>query len=143
MCIIPSEDIDDDAIAFFSKDISDTSPSHGQIFIFTTIKINEGNGYNKLTGQFTAPLGGLYKFDVQLCLRGGSSNYVHFDILANNMKVQSGYLRDYDTFKCYTANTLVRLETGGKVWVVCDGCGESLLQTGDEWNTFSGVRIHA
>lgn len=135
--------MNEDAVAFFSKDISETSLSGGQTFVFTTTVINEGNGYDKLTGQFTAPIGGLYKFDVQLCLPKGASNYIHYDILANNILVQSGFFRDYDAYKCYVADVLLRLETGGNVKVTCDSCNGNLWQDNSGWNTFSGIRIHA
>ncbi|XP_045183637.2 complement C1q tumor necrosis factor-related protein 6-like [Mercenaria mercenaria] len=39
----------------------------GQVVIFPEVLLNEGGGYNSMTGHFTAPVAGLYLFTAHVC----------------------------------------------------------------------------
>ncbi|XP_060596404.1 uncharacterized protein LOC132750436 [Ruditapes philippinarum] len=55
-------------IAFHAHHVEDlVLDTADEIIIFTKSVINEGTGYDTSTGIFTAPVGGLYQFDVHTC----------------------------------------------------------------------------
>ena len=70
------------------------SVSIGDTIFFQEIVQNEGKGYNKNTGIFTAPVTGTYLFTVQVCLY--SNKRLSVSIVANGTAITAGHFGDKD-----------------------------------------------
>ena len=55
---------------------------------FDTVRFNFGNGWNNTTGKFTAPVDGLYKFNIDMTIQNGDAT-------------QSGYTGGDDSIGVY------------------------------------------
>ena len=116
-------------MAFFAR--------HAEIrsdVVFRTITTNQGNGYNNTTGRFTAPLKGVYVFDIFYTIPASADLY--FAIQVNGNTVCAAYaVENWDVGVC---SAVVQLELGDVVNVKMTCCeGGSLWQP--EYNSgFSG-----
>ena len=54
-------------VAFNAYTTSNGNYGVDQVVKFPNVLLNEGGGYDKNTGVFTAPVGGLYQFSVHIC----------------------------------------------------------------------------
>lgn len=68
--VVTSGDIIGGCPAFFNayRDAGNTSGPVDPI-VWNQVTLNKGGGYDNVTGKFTAPLSGYYRFDVYLCIR--------------------------------------------------------------------------
>ena len=57
----------DEAYAFYTYYVTDTTPPAGQTLKFSTVQYNKAGIYNITTGRYTAPINGIYRFDASLC----------------------------------------------------------------------------
>ncbi|XP_053374249.1 complement C1q-like protein 2 [Mercenaria mercenaria] len=128
-------------VAFRSKDVVSTIPHSGQTIVFKTATLNEGSGYDKTTGIFTAPVAGTYLFSIQLCVEKGHD--VDYAIVVDGVNVKVGHFSDATWELCYSAETVAILRSGSRVWVKCDYDTCYLHQRTHYSNTFSGVLIHS
>jgi hypothetical protein len=55
------------------------------ILVFDTVKTNVGNGYNRYSGMFTAPLSGLYALACSITMDGTNAyaSYVQISLIQN------------------------------------------------------------
>lgn len=61
----------------------------GHTVVYDVIETNEGNGYNKFTGTFTAPSDGIYAFSWTIIAAGFSGNHGEITIeLVKNSEVK-------------------------------------------------------
>ena len=90
--------------------------TNGRI-IFGTVDLNEGKGYNSLTGIFTAPAAGIYVFDwTTLAIQG---KYAHTSLVVN------AELKSWNTCVAGPSKTnmvcskmtIVRLKQRDEVWI--------------------------
>jgi hypothetical protein len=72
--------------AFSAYGLSSYTVSNGVEVVFSTVTINQGNGYSNSTGRFTAPVDGNYMFDWTF-LSTSSSNSVDTRIKINNSTI--------------------------------------------------------
>jgi hypothetical protein len=127
-------------VAFSSEAPNRTKYRTGDRFVFKNALLNEGNGYDPSTGEFTSPKSGLYQFSVHVCNSGGMDvayAIVHDDaIIASSVQVQlSGS-------SCSSVNALRMVVKGQKVYVKCT---YSTLMQEDEWRsaTFMGILLQS
>ncbi|XP_045198943.2 heavy metal-binding protein HIP-like [Mercenaria mercenaria] len=111
----------------------------GQTFIYKRTILNEGNGYDKTSGIFTAPVKGTYLFTVQFCTP--RSDGVGYAIMSDNEEIKRGYIYDSDASSCHSSDAFAVLSKGGRVWIKCTA-NVVPLHGGNYWNTFSGALIH-
>lgn len=129
-------------VAFVSKDLTNNAASSGDILIYKTSMLNEGQGYNNSTGRFTAPVGGSYLFTAQFCMYGGDSKYIYYAFVTDGMFIKRGYFRSQTSFTCHSSDAVTVLKAGAQVWVTCPSITSSFHQHDDYWNSFSGILLY-
>ncbi|XP_060552788.1 complement C1q tumor necrosis factor-related protein 6-like [Ruditapes philippinarum] len=97
-------------IHFSARGIKNKSPAIKETLVFSSIMSNNGSAYDKTTGIFTAPVGGLYMFNLQLCIT--SDKYLYFEIVANDQAIFRGLGLDdtsrWSTCHSYSTSTLLK-----------------------------------
>lgn len=112
--------------------------------IFTTILIDEGGAYSSSTGEFTAPVEGIYSFSAQICNSAG--NELSFDIKIGSSTYASAYENDSSYNVCSSAQTSAKVRRNEKVivqWTHVTYNTTSVLQSSTFRNSFSGMLVHA
>lgn len=108
--------------------------------IFEKINLNEGNGYDKSTGVFTAPADGVYQFNAQLCI---NKDYdLEYSIVAASVKIVKGEFRaasDSGDEKCTSFSAAYIVRKGETVSV--SGGSASLDASTDDPHYFSGALL--
>ena len=61
---------------------NEVNPSKHHTLVFDVVKTNAGNGYNKYSGLFTAPVSGLYALTCSIAMVGTGS-YASYNIIKN------------------------------------------------------------
>ena len=92
--------------------------SSGSKIPFNTIKTNIGNGWNKNTHTFTAPVKGLYFFSLSIMTEwGGSPGHAEAKIMRGNVELRHVYTnKDSRTGRqVATGSVVVTLTAGEKV----------------------------
>jgi hypothetical protein len=134
-----------DTIAFKARGPTDLSLATGQTIIFANNMLNKGEAYNNNTGIFTAPMSGTYIFMIHLCITSNKQNY---GIMVDDTVYTSGTFYDSATTICYTADALLVLNGGERVYAKClyGTSGNVLFEytssTYNYWSTFSGLLVH-
>ncbi|XP_060572182.1 uncharacterized protein LOC132730312 [Ruditapes philippinarum] len=83
------------SVAFNAHHVADVNLDEAnERIVFDTVITNEGSGYDSSTGIFTAPVGGMYQFNVHICTHSSKFSYigiVHADnIFAKKFQYASG-----------------------------------------------------
>ncbi|XP_052218610.1 complement C1q tumor necrosis factor-related protein 7-like [Dreissena polymorpha] len=130
-------------IQFRAKLASSITVSSGQDVVFTRVEVNEGRGYDKGTGKFTASVAGLYHFAVHYCTQ--SSNWVSPEIVHNGKSLQTSTHYGASAQQCSSLQAYVVMSMGDMVWAISTPHYTSYFFHSDGWadNTFSGVLLHA
>lgn len=87
--------------------------------MFSSVYVDTGNSYNSTTGVFTAPIAGLYMMSTLLCL--SSETVAYFSIVSNNIAKVSVYFGDGKYARCHTLQTIVNVNVGDELSVMCRG----------------------
>lgn len=101
--------------AFSAYWIADTSPSVGDVIVFTNILLDEANSYNSTTGKFTAPVGGIYLFASNLCIHHNRSVRVEF--VVDNVPIGRFRISDKVYSECSSGTAIGIVQKGSKVWL--------------------------
>ncbi|BFZ19649.1 hypothetical protein BsWGS_22688 [Bradybaena similaris] len=127
------------AIAFTASLVENTKVAAGQTVRYNNTITNIGNGYDTNTGIFTAPLAGLYGFQLSVLTQKSSEAWLELFvnekyIISVNSKLASG-------FDAAVSFVLLTLKVGDRVQVKARS--ESLLfgRTTEQYCTFSGFLI--
>lgn len=98
-------------VAFHAYGVVDLNSPGNETAVFATVMMNHGQGYDNETGAFTAPVGGLYLFSVNIeaSSRYGWSYYTSVITITRD---------DVDLFQAgRTASFFVNMRTGQSVSV--------------------------
>lgn len=106
---------------------------------FENVQLNKGEGYDPMTGVFTAPKDGVYSFAWSFLSRKGDTVYIaavvdnidHVYTCINNL--QSQYINS-------SGNLLYELKKGSKVWIRTFQTPATFMH-GGYYTYFSGSRI--
>ncbi|XP_060581258.1 complement C1q tumor necrosis factor-related protein 5-like [Ruditapes philippinarum] len=131
------------SVAFYAHQLKDVLlDTTDEILIFEKTFTNEGTGYDTSTGLFTAPVGGLYQFNVHTCAYNGKYSYLGL-VMEGNVIAADANFGDAN-FGCNTFGAIIRVKSGSKVWVksTSSSSGYQLYQNSLRMNTFSGVLVN-
>ena len=113
-----------------------------EVLVFQNIITNEGSGYDKSTGIFTAPVDGVYYFTVHVC--AANSKYSPIGIVLDGTFIAKSIQYDTDTWTCGSAGAIVTMTSGSQVLVASTSGNSNFVLYIDNtyiMNTFSGVLI--
>ncbi|KAK3087121.1 hypothetical protein FSP39_001945 [Pinctada imbricata] len=105
---------------------------------FDSVLTNEGNGYDKTTGTFTAPKNGMYLFSWKILSHVGKKAHAH--LYVNNKETWLNYADDgpqgYDTG---SATVILRLNQTDKAEIRTHGTSNYLHEV---YTTFTGTLLY-
>ncbi|KAL4218555.1 hypothetical protein ACF0H5_023289 [Mactra antiquata] len=131
---------DGTTVVFNVYSYADQTLTSSQPVIFDRILQNQGNGYDKSTGIFTAPVGGIYQFNANLC--ANKDKELEYAIFVSGVKIVKGEFRASSNsvdLKCTSFSAASLVSKGEKVSV--RGYTASLDTQGDDPLSFSGALI--
>lgn len=128
-------------VSFRAWGVVDDSLDPNQIIVYPVVAQNDGNGYDRTTGIFTAPVAGLYLFTVQAMVYAGEFYYHAIVKDSNTHLVYSAAYEDSGS-PTTSSTTAAYLNIGGKVWVKCLNKGSSKILATSNYNQFLGILIH-
>ncbi|KAH3812871.1 hypothetical protein DPMN_141314 [Dreissena polymorpha] len=114
----------------------------GHDVVFTRVGVNEGQGYDKGTGKFTASVAGLYQFVFYYCTQ--RDQYVWPVIVHNDKSLQrSSHYGAGNSHQCSSLQANVEMIMGDMVWVRTTSSSYFYHDDGHRPTKFSGVLIRA
>lgn len=133
-----------ESVTFLARDLSSASPSEGATLIFPTVEVNVGNGYDSSAGVFTAPVGGVYMFSLQICLY--ANRYFYWEIMADNKRILAGcFIDEYSSYTgCHSASGVAVIQAQARVYVkkgASTGGSDIHISDANFWNYFSGTLV--
>jgi len=136
-----------DQIAFYATLTTDLrSSSAGQAVIFNKITTNQGGAYDGRSGQFTAPVNGVYVFSLTIRLYGSSSNTYQgtFQLMVNGAAHLSLYPDTHgkgSEFSSASGTAVLTLEKGDTVNVMSKET-KNYIEGDQEYSSyFSGFQL--
>ncbi|XP_045206990.2 uncharacterized protein LOC123559256 [Mercenaria mercenaria] len=127
-------------VAFHARRSSSATVSTGGTLVFDTVLINEGEGYDRATGIFTAPYNGLYYFAAHVC--NPAYYAVHYAIVVDNNQIASSTQYDSDNvYSCSSVNAVVMMKSADRAWIKCT-IGSTFYHDSSRWNSFTGTLLN-
>ncbi|XP_062619514.1 complement C1q tumor necrosis factor-related protein 3-like, partial [Saccostrea cucullata] len=111
-----------------------------QTVIFDKVTLNEGNGYDKKTGIFTAPEKGVYTFTWTIMTK--AEKYFVSEIVHESKRIAKNYAdgRGITGYDMSSTHANIKMKKGDKVWIrTYDGYGQYAY--GEHWSYFSGNKL--
>jgi hypothetical protein len=121
--------------------MSGGSYGNNQPLMFPYVLLNIGEGYDKTTGIFTAPVTGLYFFSAHICNANAEFMVISIFHEGNAVAKTTEYESSRDS--CSSVNAPVMVNMGGKVSIK-SSYGASKLHGDNEyrWPSFAGILLH-
>ncbi|XP_060585065.1 uncharacterized protein LOC132741007 [Ruditapes philippinarum] len=128
-------------VAFHVYNPLHTNLEVGQVIVYQTVPLNEGNGYDRKTGIFTTPVTGLYQFSAHICNQDNAM-FVYAIVLEGETIALSTQ-RDMPS-SCNTVNALTVASAGQQVSVQGVHMSKSyqVIENPHRKNSFNGVLLH-
>ncbi|XP_060606445.1 uncharacterized protein LOC132758766 [Ruditapes philippinarum] len=111
-----------------------------QTMIFPEVLLNEGGGYDKVTGIFTAPVAGLYQFNAHIC--HATAKYVVVAIVHMDTEVAMTTGYENDASSCGSAMAPVKMEISDHVYVKVTYPSTLYADSKYRWPSFTGVLLN-
>ena len=127
---------------FSAYESSSKTVSVGNTIVLSRVRLNEGDAYDTRTGQFTAPVDGIYIFHATLCIYC-CSKYIYVAFMAGEEVLGRFASNDKDYQSCHSGSALARLQKGSHVFLrVTDASSGSVLYDDIiRMNSFSGFLV--
>ncbi|XP_045211430.2 collagen alpha-2(VIII) chain-like [Mercenaria mercenaria] len=117
------------------------APAYHNI-IFDRVETNIGNGYDSLTGVFTAPVSGTYVFYTSILVYNGREVFCR--IVVNGVNMANTYGRGTDNrLDQGSQAVIVQLQKGHQVAVQNKVDDDAIFGNQDIYTTFSGFLLHS
>ena len=123
-------------VAFYAYLSTVVNISSNQPIVYDLVKVNIGNGYNKYSGHFRAPVSGLYFFMNTVMSKPDHS--IHVAIMKNGEGYSYNWADSYG-YESGTAGMIMELDSGDVVYVKDTDGGSEFLHP--RYNAFSGFLI--
>ncbi|XP_063427223.1 complement C1q-like protein 4 [Mytilus trossulus] len=131
-------------VAFHARLSKKETPAKHHTIIFDVINTNSGNGYNKFSGVFTAPVDGIYVFSYTIVPE--CSSFGAFELVSNN-QIQGVVFPEAASGCDYTGSStvsVVELSQGDVTFVRTSPTYTpvgTIVSNGNMWTSFAGWRI--
>ena len=127
--------------AYISKNLSKLGKH--TILVYDVVNLNDGNGYNKATGTFTAPSSGLYVFHVSTGAYDKTQASIQLVLNGNVRNIGWADSANHDDRTFATTVTPLRLKKGDVVSTRIGRAGGRYIESTSFIRTsFSGVKIN-
>jgi hypothetical protein len=113
-----------------------------QTLVFDHVITNAGNGYDRSTGVFTAPIAGYYAFFLVMMEPSGATHHdLSVSIVKNGAIVDQAYVHNdpSDLAEQGYTHSVIQLSAGDRVWARQE-TGDSVR--GSLWTVFTGYLVH-
>ncbi|XP_062582374.1 complement C1q-like protein 4 [Saccostrea cucullata] len=124
-------------VAFFVR-LRNRITNHHQstIIVFDDVQLNKGNAYDANIGTFTAPVNGIYKFDLVL---SSDVENGHGEMMHNGVNILDVYADKHTQswFGRGSGAIIVLMNKGDKMWIQNTDTGNTVINAGIE-TAFSG-----
>lgn len=115
-----AKDGNEDVIVAFTAVVTPadlTDLGAGQIIVFDKIITNVGNTYDNRTGIFTAPVRGVYVFEMALMVTHDMHQYLEFAKDGQSVLLNYGRTDGTTLFASSSRTVTLELEKDSKVWI--------------------------
>ncbi|XP_060581739.1 thrombospondin-2-like [Ruditapes philippinarum] len=112
----------------------------GRVLIFPEVSLNDGNGYDPITGIFKAPIAGVYQFSAHICHQAGQSMVVAIMKGTKQITATTGY--ENKASSCNSVNVISRVMENEKVFVTAQWTHSYLFTNEHRWTSFSGFLMY-
>ena len=127
--------------AYISKNLSKLGKH--TILVYDVVNLNDGNGYNKATGTFTAPSSGLYVLHVSTGAYDKTQASIQLVLNGNVRNIGWADSANHDDRTFATTVTPLRLKKGDVVSTRIGRAGGRYIESTSSIRTsFSGVKIN-
>jgi hypothetical protein len=128
--------------AYLSKNLSKLG--RGTKFVYDVVNLNDGNGYTKATGTFTAPSSGLYVFHVSTGVYDRTHASIQLVLNGNVRNIGWADSADHNDRTFATTVTPLQLKKGDVVSTRIGNAsgGRYIESTSNIRTSFSGVKIN-
>ncbi|KAK3597952.1 hypothetical protein CHS0354_042299 [Potamilus streckersoni] len=110
----------------------------GHPLVFDLVEINQGNGYENVSGFFTCPISGAYFFYTNVLTVGPTSNRVGTEIVLDGVGKAKTLVSNPDIFDQGSAVVITHCGAGHKVWIRTT---VGSITYGAAYTSFSGFLI--
>ncbi|XP_063442218.1 complement C1q tumor necrosis factor-related protein 3-like [Mytilus trossulus] len=122
--------------AFFATEKEHINLGSNTIVKFDTVKTNIDNGYDVITGVFTAPRAGTYEFSENFI--SGNTNFLELNLMKNNEFIVRGHAAQAMS-TAGSLRAIVELNDGDRIYIKHPR--SSGVLHGDHYSMFSGHLI--
>ncbi|XP_060556102.1 complement C1q-like protein 4 [Ruditapes philippinarum] len=123
-------------VGFNARLSSTKTVNTGNKVVYDTVITNQGEGYDSVTGVFTAPHNGLYFFTAHVCNQGNKD--VHYAIYQEGTLITTSTQFDNGgVYSCSSVSTIAMVNKAERVWVQSLDTSVYYVDT-RRWNTFAG-----
>ncbi|XP_060606828.1 C1q-related factor-like isoform X4 [Ruditapes philippinarum] len=123
-------------VGFNARLSSTKTVNTGNKVVYDTVITNQGEGYDSVTGVFTAPHTGLYFFTAHVCNQGNKD--VQYAIYQEGTLITTS--TQYDNggvYSCSSVSTIAMVNKAERVWVQSLDTSVYYVDS-RRWNTFAG-----
>ena len=123
----------------------EVNPSKHHTLIFDVVKTNAGNGYNNLSGLFTAPVSGLYVLACSISMHGPGA-YASYKIIKNAEIVGTFFVdaEKESEYRSSSVTVIVSLQVGDVLFVRTSSTYTphgDVLSNAHDWSSVAGWLI--